>query len=206
MRTSKKELRKQVSRPSSDQIEDRIFKYFISYALLLLFCTSSVFSTTDIQLLEIKQGIKLPLIDASTSITGFYVVISMVVWASAIFIAREFYNLEALKHNTTQTSTFIFSIAGTGDNASSMLGVEGALDRKVLDEISKFVFFISGPVVLILLLFRFADTQNRLVFAFQSLLLISSIYFSAVFYFRTARLSKTKITRTSKVISFFVAG
>lgn len=188
MSASNRRLRSPQSAAKIEASEDRIFKYFVSYALLLLFIVVSVLSTTDLQLLQIKQGVALPFISANTSISGFYLISSMIVCAASIFMAREFHNLEVLKRRGNHGSTFVFSSANRRNQTAPLFGVDGCLDQVALDTISRLVFFVSGPAVAGLLLFRFADFQDRTIFAAQLALAVITTHFAVVYSRRTDQL------------------
>lgn len=200
MKTTKRRLKPSHSSPEIRSSEDRLFKYFVSYALLLLFVLASIFSTSDLQLLQTQQQIALPLVNTNTSISGFFFVSTMITCAASIFMAREFHSLEALKKNANQGSGSLFTYLNHTDQSKPLLGIDGKLDCIVLNIISCLVFFVSGPLVTALLLFRFADSQDRLIFCAQLALFILATYFSWVFYQRTVRLNANRKTKILAVI------
>lgn len=193
-------------------MEGRLFGYFVSYALLLVFIAVTALSTTELQLLIPKQGINLPFLGIKTSVRGFYIVSSIVVCAASLFMAREFWRLETLRVRKKRQTGYIFARSGGDTEERPLFGVDGDIDRIALNIISNLVFFVSGPTVVALLTFWFADAQDRIAFALQSTLLFASCYFSWVFYRRSTKTEEsrryhkyTKIWTAIKyvVLSFF---
>lgn len=54
--------------------------FFIAYLGLLIYVQAIIFSTTDLQLLVFSEGLKLPIIDLTVPLVGFYVVIPILCW------------------------------------------------------------------------------------------------------------------------------
>lgn len=183
---------------------DRLFKYFLSYILLLVFIVVSVASMTDAQLLLSRQGMTLPFVSISTSIPGFFVISSALVAASSIFVAREFYSFERKKRTGITTSNTLFSYT-SNQIRGQLFGTDGKIDRLTFSLISRLVFFYSGPIVCGLLIFRFADFQDRVIFTIQLVLFGFVIYFSFLYDRRTERLHSSQKSRIEKII-WSVAG
>jgi hypothetical protein len=55
--------------------------FFIAYLGLLIYVQAIIFSTTDLQLLVSTDGLKLPLVDLTVPLVGFYVVVPIFVIA-----------------------------------------------------------------------------------------------------------------------------
>jgi uncharacterized protein YjbI with pentapeptide repeats len=200
MKTTKRRLKAVQPYPEMMPDEDRLFRYFISYMLLLLFVVVGVFSTSDLQLLQMQQGIVLPLINVSTSIQGFYVFSTMIVFVTSIFMSREFYIFEKLRQQTKQYPSTLSTHSDYSNQINNLFGVNGKFDSILFSAMSRLVFFISGPSTIALLLFRFADSQDRIIFGVQLILFSISVYFSWVFCERTMQLHKYKKQKFWRVI------
>lgn len=188
-------LRQSGVKPALDEIssmERRLFGYFVSYALLLVFVVVTALSTTELQLLIPKRGINLPFLGISTSIRGFFIVSTIIVCAASLFMAREFWALEALRRRKKRQTSYIFARSGGDAEERPLFGVEGDIDRIALNMVSDFVFFVSGPATIVLLAFWFADEQDRVVFALQTVLFVISCYFSWIFYRRTVKTGRRR--------------
>ena len=163
-------------------VEDRFFKYFISYVILIAYVLATVFSTTDLMLLQSTDGMILPFVDVKVSIVGFYVAAPFFVAAASIFMAREFFFLSVKKGRALDTG-FVFSTLKS-EPSRKIFGIDGKLDSIVLRLASYGMFFTLGPLVLLAILVRFSDYQDGFVFFVQTFLFLSAAYFSWVFYRR----------------------
>lgn len=170
-----------------DVAEDKIFKYFVSYAILIAYVLAGISSTTDLMLLQSIDGMRLPFIDSRVSIRGFYLSAPLIVAAASLYMAREFFILNAHKLKKTRNANFVFTISQPNANGK-LFGVNGELDSIVARFISYFVFFLLGPAVILLITIRFADYQDKFIFLFHLVIFFVTSYFSWVFYCRTEQL------------------
>jgi len=183
--------------------EDRIFKYFISYAILVTYVLASISSTTDLMLLQSTDGMKLPFVDSRVSIRGFFIAAPLVVAAASLFMAREFHALSIQKGKSPQGTGFIFSVSDLKSDRK-IFGVEGKLDAIAIRFFSYCIFFLIGPVVILISLIRFADYQDKLLFSFHLILFVGTTYLSWIYYRRVENLfSRNQTPRFMVPIGIF---
>jgi hypothetical protein len=74
-----------VEPPNLDKIvensSEKNRNFFVAYLGILIYVQAIVFSTTDLNLLLSTEGLKMPIIDLTVPLTGFYVVIPLFVIA-----------------------------------------------------------------------------------------------------------------------------
>lgn len=179
--------------------EDKIFKYFISYALLVAYLLASISSTTDLMLLQSVDGMKLPFIDSNISIRGFFIAAPVIVAAASTYMAREFLILNISKRKQSQTTSFIFSLSKTTPG-KKIFGVDGDFDKIVLHMISCGMFFVLGPLVLLIITIRFADYQDKIIFPVHVSLFAVTAYLSWIFYRRVEGITpKSRVSQISRL-------
>lgn len=162
-------LPKQPEQPDTktlnDQVKDSSDKnrqFFLAYLALMAYVQATIFSTTDTMLLFSDQGTKLPLIDITVPLLGFY-------WVIPIFILAIHFNflqnLEAHHFKLMQwrhtfsgkavprsrIQPFLFDVA-TFDT--------GSLLQSLTRSFSSFLCFYLGPTTQALVLWRMTDYQD----------------------------------------------
>jgi hypothetical protein len=142
---------------------EKLRQFLFAYLALITYVVAAVFSTTDRQLLLANQGLKLPVVDLTVPLLGFYLAVPFFVLAlhfnllqnlaqhhRKLICWRESWNGEVPPEKVT---AFIFDAA-----TLSQTGTFARWTRAV----SAGVCFYSGPAVLSIILWRFADYQSRL--------------------------------------------
>ncbi|EJL76929.1 putative low-complexity protein [Polaromonas sp. CF318] len=163
-----------IVRSSSDKMRQFLF----AYLLLVVYVAAVVLSTTDRQLLLVDQGLKLPLIDLIVPLPGFYVV------APYFILSLHFNFLQNLTNHhvklmawrrswsglvpTSRINPFIFDFASLGGSTSFFPWVKA---------INSFLCFYSAPLLIVLLMWRFADYQSGAVLCMHLLALWIDVYF-----------------------------
>lgn len=201
-----KSKQKPIPKPTLDvgAAEDKLFKYFISYALLVAYVVAAISSTTDLMLLQSVDGMRLPFIDSKISIRSFFVSAPIIVAAASLFMAREFLILNIRKKKQLKSTDFVFSLPRR-ESSDRIFGVNGDLDKIALKIVSYLVFFLLGPVVILLITLRFADYQDKLVFLFHISIFAITAYLSWVFYRRVEQLHAVdKIPVVVELIGYVV--
>lgn len=176
--------------------ENLFFKYLITYGLIQFFVIINLLSITDAQLLQYKQGFNIPIINANTSIIGFFTLSTLLIAVTSIFISKEYYLIEKQKQKLKTRSTSIFSYI---NNASDKI------ESKLLSCFVTFLFFISGPIIEFMLLIRFADYQNRIVFLLQLFAFLICTYLCRSYYIKTHDIHKKHTTSLTTKIIFILA-
>ncbi len=143
--------------------------FFAAYLGLLIYVQAIVFSTTDLNLLSAAEGLKMPIIDLTVPLVGFYVVIPFFI------IALHFNFLQNLEshHNKLMRwqeahpggkvpriyiQPFLFDFA--------ILENEGQMARLVRWA-NSLLSYNFAPITLALLLIRFSDRQDWAVTVFH---------------------------------------
>jgi uncharacterized protein YjbI with pentapeptide repeats len=144
---------------------DKNRNFFIAYLGLLLYVQAIVFSTTDLQLLVSTDGLKLPIVDLTVPLVGFYVVVPILVIALHFNFLQ---NLESHHYKLmrwkdahpggtvprSRIQPFLFDYA--------LLESGSVLERWVRWANTLLVLNLA-PITLGLLLLRYSDRQDGLV-------------------------------------------
>jgi uncharacterized protein YjbI with pentapeptide repeats len=162
-----------------DNSSEKNRNFFIAYLGLLIYVQAIIFSTTDLQLLVSTDGLKLPLIDLTVPLVGFYVVVPIFV------IALHFNFLQNLESHHYKLMRW--QAAHTGGRVPRKLIYPFLFDYAILEKDGQFQRLVRiansllcynlAPITLGLLLTRFSDRQewlatlwHYLCFLFDSIL------------------------------------
>lgn len=159
-------------------------QYLFLFLGLLTYVLVMVFSTTDLQLLLPAQSIKLPLIDATLPLIGFYQIAPLFVVGIHFNLlhnlSNHHYKLMRWRNSfdTTQVprthiTAFIF------DNA--ILGSGGKFEKSVRMA-NDFLCLYFAPITLALLLLRFTDYQNAGLTLWHFLVLMVDVLMVAMLH------------------------
>lgn len=143
---------------------DKNRQFFTLYIGLWLYVLSMVVTTTDVMLLEPSQGIKLPFVDVSLPLFGFY-------WVAPLFlIAIHFNLLQNLESHHYKLMRWRFSCGGTvarKEISAFMFDFasldSGSIMQRWVKNVSNFLFLYSGPIALGILMWRFTDYQDIVI-------------------------------------------
>ncbi|WP_160171860.1 pentapeptide repeat-containing protein [Methylobacter tundripaludum] len=152
--------------------------FFIAYLGLLIYVQAIIFSTTDLQLLVFSEGLKLPIIDLTVPLVGFYVVIPIFIIALHFNFLQ---NLEShhyklmrwqqahpdAKVPRSSIYPFLFDYAVLERNGQLLRWVRWA---------NSLLCYNLAPITLGLLLIRFSDQQNILVTGWHYLAFVFDAY------------------------------
>jgi len=139
--------------------------FFAAYLGILIYVQAIVFSTTDLNLLLSTEGLKMPIIDLTVPLIGFYVVIPLFV------IALHFNFMQNLESHHYKLMRWQEATLGGKVSRSSIqpflfdfaiLEKEGQMVRWV-GWANSLLCYNFAPITLGLLLIRFSDIQNPLV-------------------------------------------
>ncbi len=138
--------------------------FFIAYLGLLIYVQAIIFSTTDLQLLVSTEGLKLPLVDLTVPLVGFYVVVPIFVIALHFNFLQ---NLESHHYKLMQ-----WQAAHMGGQVPRKFIYPFLFDYAILEQGSQFQRLVKiansllcynlAPITLGLLLIRFSDRQDWL--------------------------------------------
>lgn len=152
--------------------------FFIAYLGLLIYVQAIVFSTTDLQLLVFSEGLKLPIIDLTVPLVGFYVVIPVFIIALHFNFLQ---NLESHHYKLMRWQQahpdgkvprssiypFLFDYAVLERNGQLLRWVQWA---------NSLLCYNFAPVTLGLLLIRFSDQQDISVTGWHYLAFVFDAY------------------------------
>jgi len=152
--------------------------FFVAYLILLVYVQAIIFSTTDLQLLVFSEGLKLPIIDLTVPLMGFYVVIPIFIIALHF---NFFQNLESHHYKLMRWQQahpdgkvprsniypFLFDYAMLERNGQLLRWVRWA---------NSLLCYNLAPITLGLLLIRFSDQQNILVTSWHYLAFVFDAY------------------------------
>jgi uncharacterized protein YjbI with pentapeptide repeats len=151
-----------IVRDSSDKVRQFLFVYL----LLITYVVAIVLSTTDRQLLVADQGLKLPLVDLTVPLVGFYLAIPYFVLALHFNllhnVVQHHYKLMRWQRAWNdyvpreRLNLLIFDWASLGSAGGFSSWVRSA---------SGWLFLYSGPTVISAVLWRFADYQSGIALA-----------------------------------------
>jgi uncharacterized protein YjbI with pentapeptide repeats len=152
--------------------------FFIAYLALLIYVQAIIFSTTDLQLLVPSEGLKLPIIDLTVPLVGFYVVIPMFV------IALHFNFLQNLESHHYKLMRWQQAHPDGKVPRSSIypfLFDYAILERsgQLLDWVrwaNNLLCYNFAPITLGLLLIRFSDRQDFPITAWHYLTFVFDVY------------------------------
>lgn len=182
--TKREELAKLVKDSS-----DKNRQFFALYLGLWVYVLLMVFSTTDQMLLVPTQGIKLPLIDVSLPLLGFYVVAPLLLLAIHFNLLqnleshhfklmrwREACGGEVPRH---EILAFLFDFEWLERDSKQRNGSKQKNSSEMegmLRFVSRILFLHSGPFALGILLWRFTDYQYISITYWHLLALIVDSY------------------------------
>jgi hypothetical protein len=173
--SAQKEL-EPIVRDSSDKVRQFLFVYL----LVITYVVAVVLSTTDRQLLLADQGLKLPLVDLSVPLVGFYIAVPYFVLALHFNLlqnaSQHHHKLMAWQRSWSgsvpreKLNLLIFDSANLGPTHGFSPWIR---------QVSSFLFFYTGPAVISLVLWRFADYQSRLALLAHCIALWLDLLFMA---------------------------
>lgn len=140
---------------------DKLRQFLIAYLLVVIYIAAVVLSTTDRQLLLVDEGLKLPLIDLTVTLPGFYFVVPYFVLALHFNLLQNLSNhhLKLMEWQrtwngfvpTSRINPFIFDFASLGKDTHFFPWVSA---------VNSFLCLYSAPLLITVLMWRFADYQN----------------------------------------------
>jgi hypothetical protein len=143
---------------------DKVRQFFFAYLALIAYVLAVVFATTDKQLLLVNEGLKLPIVDLTVPLIGFYVVIPLFVLGLHFNLlqnlASHHFKLMELQRAWKGTvpseriNASMFDFAVLEQNSVMLHWVRAA---------NTLLCIYSGPIVLSAVLWRFADYQSSLI-------------------------------------------
>lgn len=159
---------------------DKVRQFFFAYLALIAYVLAVVFATTDKQLLLVNEGLKLPIVDLTVPLIGFYVVIPLFV------LGLHFNLLQNLASHHFKLMELQRAWKGTVPSERINASM---FDNAMLEKNSIFMHWVqtansllclySGAFVLSAVLWRFADYQNGWILLEHGLLLWLDLYFIA---------------------------
>lgn len=157
---------------------DKVRQFFFAYLALIAYVLTAVFSTTDKQLLLVNEGLKLPIVDITLPLVGFYVLIPVFILGLHFNLLQNLeshhFKLMELKRAWGGTvprshiNPLLFDFAVLEDN-SLLAGWVRA--------INSLLCLYSGPIAISVVLWRFADFQSRWILLEHLLILWLDLYF-----------------------------
>jgi uncharacterized protein YjbI with pentapeptide repeats len=152
--------------------------FFIAYLGLLIYVQAIIFSTTDLQLLVSTDGLKLPLVDLTVPLVGFYFVVPIFV------IALHFNFLQNLESHHYKLMRW--QELHTGGVVPRQYLFPFLFNFAILEQDGQFQWLVKfanrllcynlAPITLGLLLIRFSDRQDFMVTAWHYLLFVFDSY------------------------------
>ncbi len=152
--------------------------FFIAYLGLLIYVQAIVFSTTDLQLLASVEGLKMPIIDLTVPLVGFYVVVPIFV------IALHFNFLQNLESHHYKLMRWRDAHPGATVPRSHILPF--LFDYAMLEQDSQLLRWVRwansllcfnlAPITLGLLLWRYTDRQDWTVTVWHYLAFVFDCY------------------------------
>jgi hypothetical protein len=152
--------------------------FFIAYLGLLIYVQAIIFSTTDLQLLVSSEGLKLPIIDLTVPLVGFYVVVPIFI------IALHFNFLQNLESHHYKLMRWQQAHPDGKVPRSSIYPF--LFDYAVLERSGQLLGWVRwannllcynfAPITLGLLLIRFSDRQDFLITAWHYLTFVFDVY------------------------------
>lgn len=140
---------------------DKLRQFLFAYLLLITYVVAVVLSTTDRQLLLVDEGLKLPLIDLTVPLPGFYFVIPYLVLALHFNLLQNLSNhhfkLMEWRRSwngsipISRISPFIFDFASLGHRTPFF---------KWVSAVNSFLCLYSAPALITIIMWRFADYQS----------------------------------------------
>lgn len=166
------ELEKQVANSS-----EKNRNFFTATLLVLVYLAIVVLQTTDLDLL-IGHGVHLPLIDVDLPMFAFYITAPLLALALHFNLLQniEGHHFKLIKWRDAYTSQqvpreniqpFIFDFS-TLDNQSEL--------SNAIQFVTQIVFYWSGPITILLILWRFTDYQSWLTTAWHAGLLFANLW------------------------------
>jgi hypothetical protein len=139
---------------------DKLRQFLIAYLLVVIYVAAVVLSTTDRQLLLVDEGLRLPLIDLTVPLPGFYFVVPYFVLALHFNLLQNLSNhhLKLMEWQrswngsvpASRISPFIFDFASLGERTHFFSWVSA---------VNGFLCLYSAPLLITVLMWRFADYQ-----------------------------------------------
>ena len=159
---------------------EKVRQFFFAYLLLITYVLGVVFSTTDKQLLLGNEGLKLPIVDMTVPLIGFYVVVPVFVLALHFNLLQ---NLESYHFKLMELKrAWRGKVPRANVNATMF-------DIALLDEVSvlsnwvravnSLLCLYSGGIALSIVLWRFSDYQSGAILLWHCVIIFLDLYFVA---------------------------
>ena len=161
-----------------DNSSEKNRNFFIAYLGLLIYVQAIIFSTTDLQLLTSVDGLKMPIIDLTVPLTGFYVVVPLFVIALHFNFLQ---NLESHHYKLMRwrdaypkrkvprhhVLPFLFDYAQLEENGQFLRWVRIA---------NNLLCYNFAPITLGLLLIRYSDCQDWMITVWHYLAFVFDVW------------------------------